>query len=690
MRRPTFAFLLGTALLGQGAALGQPKPEAAPPEVAKPAPLLSELATPELAAPHLAEAERPDPPALAGRVARLAGNSQYRLPGQEAWQPAQLNFPVTSGHAIWTGPGARAALQVGTLRLALESDSRLEFAAADDNGLTLVLAQGSLFLLLPPGSPALPIRVTTPRGDALLPGPGQMLVQAGAEDRATRIAVLAGQGSVEAEGLAPLLLTSGEAMALTGTSPPEAQREPAGPPPPLLAWAQRQGPRGNLPAAVAGMTGAEDLSQHGEWRQSVEHGDLWLPPVQPGWAPYRQGHWAHVEPWGWNWVDDAPWGFAPFHYGRWVEWDNGWAWAPGYATPGTWPVYAPALVSFFPGLRPGWLGWAPLRPWQAYQPPYWVSLPWFRRLNQGHVRDLGSTEAWWRQHRFVPPPGSFHTIATTLAPLGSFGGGRALAPFALAHRGMVAGPVLARPGLAPALAAGVGAGLLMPRMLARPALPPAMGQRPAAPFAGLAPQAPAPAFRAPAPTAGKPALLGAVPRAPGGAPGSYATGKPGGWGGPAPASPGRGYAGSGIPGGGNPGGGYSGGGYPGGGYPGGGYATGKPGGWGGAPPSGHHSAPPPQQFGGPPRHFSAPAPHYSPPAHAFNAPSFRAPPSYHTPPASNFRAPPASGYHAPASNFHAPPAQSFRAPSAPSYHAPSAPSRPAPSSASRSGSTHHR
>jgi len=54
------------------------------------------------------------------------------------------------------------------------------------------------------------------------------------------------------------------------------------------------------------------------------YGSVWYPNVPPGWAPYREGHWAWVEPWGWTWVDDAPWGFAPFHYGRWVNAGGRW------------------------------------------------------------------------------------------------------------------------------------------------------------------------------------------------------------------------------------------------------------------------------------------------------------------------------------------------------------------------------
>ena len=72
--------------------------------------------------------------------------------------------------------------------------------------------------------------------------------------------------------------------------------------------------------------------------------------MQPGWAPYRYGHWAWVNPWGWTWVDDAPWGYAPFHYGRWVFVGGAWGWVPGPVVGRKWrPVYSPALVAWAGG-----------------------------------------------------------------------------------------------------------------------------------------------------------------------------------------------------------------------------------------------------------------------------------------------------------------------------------------------------
>src|SRR5262249_46333292 len=105
----------------------------------------------------------------------------------------------------------------------------------------------------------------------------------------------------------------------------------------------------HVPEVVRRMTGGLDLTNYGTWESSPEYGQVWYPPAEPGYVPYRNGSWSYVEPWGWTWVDDAPWGFAPSHYGRWIESNDRWGWVPAapdipvYAP----PVYAPAVVDFF-------------------------------------------------------------------------------------------------------------------------------------------------------------------------------------------------------------------------------------------------------------------------------------------------------------------------------------------------------
>ena len=133
--------------------------------------------------------------------------------------------------------------------------------------------------------------------------------------------------------------------------------------------------------------GYEDLDAYGTWRSVANIGNVWMPRAVPaGWAPYRNGHWAWIDPWGWSWVDDAPWGFAPFHYGRWALVDDRWGWVPGPVRQRA--VYAPALVAFVGGANFSLsvssgqaIGWFPLGPGEVYRPAYTVSRDYFTRVN---------------------------------------------------------------------------------------------------------------------------------------------------------------------------------------------------------------------------------------------------------------------------------------------------------------------
>jgi hypothetical protein len=135
------------------------------------------------------------------------------------------------------------------------------------------------------------------------------------------------------------------------------------------------------------LTGSEDLDQNGTWRTDRNLGAVWVPThVSRDWAPYRDGHWAWVDPWGWTWVDDAPSGFVTSHYGRWAHVDNdgngggGWAWVPPHREVNHdereyRPVYSPALVTFVGDSNSsrdfgsgGGVAWFALAPGEVYVP----------------------------------------------------------------------------------------------------------------------------------------------------------------------------------------------------------------------------------------------------------------------------------------------------------------------------------
>ena len=141
------------------------------------------------------------------------------------------------------------------------------------------------------------------------------------------------------------------------------------------------------------MVGYQDLDANGTWRVNVTFGNVWVPNrVTTGWAPYRDGHWAWIDPWGWTWVDNAPWGFAVSHYGRWMNFGGTWAWVPGPVRARSY--YAPALVVFLGGsnfrLRGsggnvGGIAWFPLGPSDVYRPSYPVSRRYFEDINSSNT-----------------------------------------------------------------------------------------------------------------------------------------------------------------------------------------------------------------------------------------------------------------------------------------------------------------
>ena len=241
--------------------------------------------------------------------------------------------------------------------------------------------------------------VQTPRGLVHLGGAGRYGIVVGTTEQPTLVTVLEGSAQIEGPGVS-LQVGAGQTATISGTDSFQGSVGPAvrdaflterlnaERPPPALA---------SVPAQVAVMPGGTDLYGVGSWSPAPEYGQVWYPPVSPGWVPYREGHWAYVAPWGWTWIDNAPWGFAPFHYGRWLQIDGRWGWTPGEAAVAGPPVYAPALVAFIgigagvalgAALASGSIGWVPLGPREPFRPWYHASDNYVRQVNVNHVTNI--------------------------------------------------------------------------------------------------------------------------------------------------------------------------------------------------------------------------------------------------------------------------------------------------------------
>ena len=314
---------------------------------------------------------------------------------QGEWIAAQRNRPLTTGDRLSVERGARAELTIGSATVRLDSDTELEVSELDDDQVRLHLHHGSLALRLRSSESAREFAVTTSEGRFEPQRVGHYRIDQ--EDKGSFGAVIAGAMRFEARDSA-LDINAGQRAEFwndRGTTHYSWSALPNDRFGDWVAQQDRQDEREarNRPYVSPEMTGAEDLDRYGDWDRHPEYGTVWYPRrVQPGWAPYRYGHWAYVRPWGYTWVDDAPWGFAPFHYGRWISWQGRWAWAPGQYVAR--PVYAPALVAWIGGpnvsigINVGGpsVGWVPLSPREVYRPHYNVTNIYVNRVNDPYRR----------------------------------------------------------------------------------------------------------------------------------------------------------------------------------------------------------------------------------------------------------------------------------------------------------------
>jgi hypothetical protein len=339
-----------------------------------------------------------DPPGRVGRLSYMEGTVSFHAGDQDQWSAAVLNYPVTSGTAFWTEPEARAEIQIGGAEVRLDQSTELDIVRLDDDGTRLHVGQGVVNVHLrsvPRGG----IHVVTPHSEADLLEAGSYRIDAGVARRdglpeRVQIVVLEGEARIN-EPRASLDIRPGESAVIGGDPVSftliEARTTP------FDDWSLMRERRELISESAQyvspDVTGYEDLDRSGHWRTSPRNGAVWYPTAIPaGWAPYRYGHWAYVQPWGWTWVDDASWGFAPFHYGRWVNDDRGWGWHPGERVAEA--VYAPALVAFIGGA--GWgvslsvgnaaaVGWVPLAPSEVFHPYYPTSANYVRNVNINNV-----------------------------------------------------------------------------------------------------------------------------------------------------------------------------------------------------------------------------------------------------------------------------------------------------------------
>lgn len=350
---------------------------------------------------HSAAAQA-DPPDRVARLNYMQGSISYQVSGDENWVQADPNRPLTTGDNLWSDRDSRGEVHIGSTAIRLSSETGISFLTLDDRTAQIQLAEGTIAVHLRDLAPGNNFEIDTPNLALTLTRSGVYLISADPDDNSTTIIIREGEGQVTG-GENSWDLPEGQEYILTGSDQLTYDARPLPRFDDFEAWCQERDQRENDSISARYVSrdveGYYDLDGYGRWESDRDYGEVWVPTVAPGWAPYRMGHWVYIAPWGWTWVDDEPWGFAPFHYGRWCMVRGRWAWVPGPRM--VRPVYAPALVAFVGGA--GWgvslsfggvsgVAWFPLGPRDVYVPGYHCSPRYMRNVNITNTRVVNVTQ----------------------------------------------------------------------------------------------------------------------------------------------------------------------------------------------------------------------------------------------------------------------------------------------------------
>lgn len=329
-----------------------------------------------------AAAAHADPPYRVARLAYESGSVSFSPAGEEEWSRAVINRPLITGDRLWVDAGSRAELQIDGGAFRIGDQTSLVLLNVDNRIVQTQLTQGDVELRVWRLDPGQRIEVDTPNLAAVIDRPGAYRIGVDEKYGSTQVTVRAGDVTLYGEGNA-FRISPGDTWEFYDTALRDYDNYQPSAPDDLQRFALSRDRRWEQSVSARYVSreliGFQELDDNGSWRQVPDYGWVWFPTrVSAGWAPYREGHWAWVDPWGWTWVDNEPWGFAPSHYGRWAFVESRWCWVPGPRNDR--PVYAPALVAFIGG-GAGAIGWFPLGPREVYRPAYQVSREYFTQVN---------------------------------------------------------------------------------------------------------------------------------------------------------------------------------------------------------------------------------------------------------------------------------------------------------------------
>src|SRR2546427_4694536 len=322
------------------------------------------------------------------RVSFIHGDVTMQRGDSGDFSSVALNTPLVTGDKVATGNGSRTELQLDYANiLRLDQNAQATLATLDKDRIQVQVSQGLAHYSVLKGSQA-DVEIDTPNVSIHPVREGRYRVQVNSDgdtlvtvnDGEAQISTSEGSTTAERDQLITVRGTGTEAQFKVTEAPKTDD------------WDKWNRDRDNIIYNANAYrktnhyyTGASDLDAHGTWTEVPDYGQVWVPQVDYGWAPYRDGRWVWEPYWGWTWVSYEPWGWAPYHYGRWFLYSGSWVWWPGpvYAQRYYRPIWAPAYVSFFGfgrgfgfGFGFGSIGWLPIGPCDPF-------IPWYGRGGWG-------------------------------------------------------------------------------------------------------------------------------------------------------------------------------------------------------------------------------------------------------------------------------------------------------------------
>ena len=243
-----------------------------------------------------------DPPSRVARLGYMSGDVSFSPAGVNDWVRASVNRPLTTGDRLWVDSRARAEIQVGGAKVRMASNTSVSILNLDDRVAQLRLSQGTLNVSVRRLGRNQIFEVATPNLAFTLTQPGEYRITVDPDGYATDIFVRRGQGEAYGDGAA-YVIDSRQAYSFTGTGLRDYEYVNAPRADDFDRWSSDRDRRyDSSPSAryvSQDVIGYEDLDANGNWRVDATYGSVWYPNrVSAGWAPYRDGHWAWVDPWG--------------------------------------------------------------------------------------------------------------------------------------------------------------------------------------------------------------------------------------------------------------------------------------------------------------------------------------------------------------------------------------------------------